>query len=147
MHDLSDINLFFIVVAVTPPAIKEVKYLRQNIGCNLVEWTPIDTGSCHVTYSIQYESQKGIVGIITNIDDATNVWCTHLYNNATGIKMWAVYNSNIGPKSGLIPLTDNPCNSVKLSGKCVFCLFFCFCFRIFIYIFDSPYPKDEPTIK
>ena len=89
--------------------------------CNLVEWTPIDTGYCHVTYTIQYESKTEVVGIITDIDDATNAWCTNLYSGATAIKMWAVYNGNIGAISAKIPLTQNSYNStilqfVQLSG-------------------------------
>lgn len=101
----------------TTPPVKEVKYMRQNIGCNLVEWRPIDTGNCHVTYTIQYETQAGIIGFITDIDDATRAWCTDLYSDATSIKMWAVYSGSVGTKSVSIPLTDNLCFSADSPGK------------------------------
>ena len=82
----------------------------------MVEWTPIDTGYCRVRYTIQYENKTGVVGIITDIDDATHAWCTNLYSGATAIKMWAVYNGNIGAKSAKIPLQENSYNSATLSG-------------------------------
>ena len=91
--------------------------MRRNVGCNLVEWTPIDAGNCHITYSIQYENQTGIVGIINQIDDGTSAWCANSYSDAPAIKMWAVYSGNIGRKSSTIPLTENSCNSVKPPGK------------------------------
>ena len=87
------------------------------MGCNLVEWTPIDTGNCRVTYTIQYENQTGIIGIISEINDATHAWCTELYSDATAIKMWAVYDGNIGVKSSTISLQYNSHNSVRSSGK------------------------------
>ena len=95
---------------VTRPAIKDIKYMRWHIGCNLVEWAPINTGNCHVTYNVQYENQTGIVGIISEIDDATHAWFTNLYPDGIAIKMWAEYNGNIGAKSSTIPLMDKSCD-------------------------------------
>ena len=86
--------------------------MRRHVSCNLVEWTPIDIGNCHITYTIQYENQTGIAGVISEIDDSTRTWCTPSYVNATSIKMWAVYNGKIGVKSFTIPLQDNSHNAV-----------------------------------
>ena len=83
----------------------------------MVEWTPIDTGNCRITYTIQYENQTGIVGIINKVDDGTSAWCANSYSDATAIKMWAIYNGNIGRKYSTIPLTENSWNSVRPSGE------------------------------
>ena len=91
--------------------------MRRQIGCNLVQWTSIDTGNCHVTYTIQYENETGIIGIISGIDDSNQSWCSKPYSGATSIRMWAVYSGNIGTKSPAIPLKDMSNNSVKSSGK------------------------------
>ena len=93
------------------------------MACNLVEWTPIDTGNCHVTYTIQYENQTDIVGVISKINDATHAWCTGLYPDATAIKMWAVYGGNIGAKSSTVLLKYNSHNSVGSSGELIFVIY------------------------
>ena len=112
-------NIFYITVVVTPPAPQEIKYKRQTIGCNLIEWTPIDTGNCHVKYTIRYENQTGVIGTITNIDGSINVWCTNMYSDATAVKIWAVYNGNRGEKSATITLTDNVSNTGNPSGESI----------------------------
>ena len=112
------LKVFFF--AVTPPVIKDVRYMKRTIGCNLVEWTPIDTGNCHVTYNIQYENETGIVGITSNINDATHAWCTNVYFESTDIKIWEVFGDNVGAKSSAIPLTENPCNAKISPGEHIF---------------------------
>ena len=90
--------------------------MRRKTGCSLIEWEPVDTGSCHVKYTIQYENQTSIIGAVTGIDDATQAWCTRLYSDAKTIMMWAVYNGITGNKSSRIPITDNADNCAILPG-------------------------------
>lgn len=91
--------------------------MRGQSGCNLVEWTSIDAGNCHVTYTIQYENETGIIEIISGIDDDIQSWCSKPYPNAASIRMWAVYSGNMGTKSPAIPLMDSAHNFVKSQGK------------------------------
>ena len=89
----------------------------------MVEWTPFDIGKCHVTYTIQYENQTGIVGITSKIADTTHAWCEKMYCESTAIKMSAVYGGNVGAKSSTIPLNDNAYSSERLSGEFIFVIF------------------------
>ena len=81
--------------------------MRRNTRCNLIEWKPINTGNCHVKYTIQYKNQTSVIGIIAGIHDTTHALCSSLYSDATAITMWAVYNGHIGTKSSTIPLMDS----------------------------------------
>ena len=82
----------------------------------MIEWKPINTGKCHVKYTIQYRNQTSIIGSISGIDDATRTWCSSLYSDATAITMWAVYDGHIGAKSSTTSLMDSSENCAISPG-------------------------------